>query len=94
MEDKKPDIRQIPEPPAIKSAVRAALDFAYSMTIAEFLGLMDEHKVTKVGPWVTSGPGGGNPNIELHFEDREHAMAYLKAHYPDDTEEFHASLLR
>jgi hypothetical protein len=90
-EDRKPDIESIP---AIKGPVRALLDFPWSMTLQDFFKHLDVPPKAKVGAWLAEGPGGGNPNVELHFEDRDHAMEYLRRHYPDDTDEFRASLIR
>lgn len=73
--------------------VKVSLDFPYCMELQDFLTLLDKNQA-KIDGWVAVGPGGGNPCVTLEFPSREQAMGHLNLHYPDDSQEFLASLIR
>lgn len=72
--------------------VRLDADFAFSDTIQQVLRVIRKHR-GKIVDFAPDGPGGGNPNILLSFDTEDQAMAFLREHSPDETDEFYQSLL-
>jgi hypothetical protein len=72
--------------------VRLDVDFAYSDTIQQVLRFIRKH-CGKIVDFNPDGPGGGNPNVLLSFDSQEQAMAFLREHSPDETDEFNQSRL-
>jgi hypothetical protein len=66
---------------------RLDVDFAFSDTVQQVLGLIRKHR-GKIVYFDPTGPGGGNPNILLSFDTQEEALAFLREHSPDDTDTF------
>lgn len=59
-----------------------AADWAGDCPVQIFLATLEKHKGVLVS-WTTEGPGGGNPEIVVGFDDREHALEYATEHYAD-----------
>jgi hypothetical protein len=70
--------------------VRLNIDFAWNEHLQEVLLSIRKHR-GKILDFDPTGPGGGNPNILLSFENREHALQFLRERYPDDSEAFNRS---
>lgn len=73
--------------------IKVDVDFAWNETIQDVLKAIRKH-CGKIVDFDPMGPGGGNPNILLGFEDKTAALEFLADRYPDETEEFNSSRLR
>jgi len=69
------------------SKAQVILDIPYDQPLQDFLLRLHRHKAEIAG-WQAQGPGGGNPEVCLHFPDALTALVYLEEVYPDDDPNF------
>jgi hypothetical protein len=65
------------------------VDFYYETKLDEFFSILENYDNPKITSYIHEGPGGGNPCINLTFEDRNKCIEFLKHHYQNqESDEF------